>query len=193
MTFSYLHLKLLWSSGIYPNPRVKRRRWKAGIQTHSCANLGKKKKTMRMNKRKCGKSEGRRSRRKTEKRRSRGGQDRYDLSVRCPEFWCTWCHPHDRAVCRGHLPHYGKCMHLGQALAGSPTAWAGKMAHLQLLLHYVSKLCTLWIATVPSTCQATSWLPGLECLASGVRKVPRFNRRLLDDTELQTAKSTVTV
>lgn len=85
---------------------------------------------------------------KREKRRSREGQDWYDLSVRCPEFWCTRCHPHDRAVCRGHLPHYGKCMHLGQALAGSPTEWAGKMAHLQLLLHYVSKLCTPWTATV---------------------------------------------
>lgn len=44
-------------------------------------------------------------------------------------------------------------------------AWAGKMAHLQLLLHYVSKLCTPGIASSPeSRRQATSWLAGLECL-----------------------------
>ena len=31
----------------------------------------------------------------------------------------------------------------GAGLAGSSSAWAGKMAHWQLLLHYVSKLYTL--------------------------------------------------
>lgn len=154
---------------------------------------------MRMNKReKMWKGEGEEiAGERQKKRRSKGGQDRYNLSVRCPEFWCTRCHPHDRAVCRGHLPHYGKCMHLGQALAGSPTEWAGKMAHLQLLLHYVSKLCTPWIATAESKQRATSWLPGLECLGSvactsaqtGIRKAWLFYRWILDEAELQTSKS----
>lgn len=143
------------------------------------------------------KGEGKEMAGEREKRRSRGGQDRYDLSVRCPEFWCTRCHPHDRAVCRGHLPHYGKCMHLGQALAGSPTEWAGKMAHLQLLLHYVSKLCTPWTATVlrAGSKPQVGWLTWnvwegwcLRPLKLGYERRCVFNRWILDEAELHMSK-----
>ncbi len=137
MTFSYLHLKLPWSRGIYPNPRVKQSSRNTHTHMHKLRRGNKGSKREGRARKRCSKRE-----REREKRRCRGGKG-LALSVRCPELRCIRCHPHDRAVCRGHLPHYGKCMHLGQALAGSSSAWAGKMAHRQLLLHYVSKLYTL--------------------------------------------------
>lgn len=117
------------------NPTVKQSSTNAHLAPpHTLAQTWKNKNRTRTSKR--GREEMERGEGAAEGRSGTG------LSVRCPEFRRTRCHPHDRAVCRGHLPHYGKCMHLGQALAGSSSAWAGKMAHWQLLLGYVSKLYT---------------------------------------------------
>lgn len=85
-------------------------------------------------------------------------------------------------------------------LPGSATEWAGKMAHLQLLLHYVSKLCTLWMATVlrASGKPQVGWLvwnvPEVLCVRQLKLREERrsfffFNRWIQDETELQTSKS----
>ena len=140
MTFSYLHLKLPWSGGIYPNPTVKQSprnthantrlhthtRMHGCTHTHTCTNSGKETEQGKMRERREQERERERERARERERRevAEERRDWHCLSVRCPELRCTRCHPHDRAVCRGHLPHYGKCMHLGQALAGSSSAWA---------------------------------------------------------------------
>lgn len=141
MTFSYLHLKLPQSRGIYPNSIVEQ----SSRNTHTNLHKLRKRNWTREREREEEEQERdlAREREREKRERAEKGRDWHCLSVRCPELRCALCHPHDRAVCRGHLPHYGKCMHLGQALAGSSSAWAGKMAHWQLLLHYVSKLYTL--------------------------------------------------
>lgn len=100
-----------------PNPTVKQRSMNARLHKPPHTHLHK------LGKIKTKQGQAREGERRWRGERKRGegaaeGRTGTGLSVRCPEFQRTWCHPHDRAVCRGHLPHYGKCMHLGQARHG---------------------------------------------------------------------------
>lgn len=133
MTFSYLHLKLPWSGGIYPNPTVKQ----------SSRNKHKERNRRRTRKRK----EEWHERDIAREREKREGTEEGRTGTICQSDAQSFgvhgvtrkTEPSVEATC---LIMGNVCI-WGRLWLAHPQHGQGKKAHWQLLMHYVSKLYTM--------------------------------------------------
>lgn len=154
MTFSYLHLKLPWSGGIYPNPTVRQSSGNTRLQqtharTHTLAHLHQLRKTEQGLEWVQGGERERAGRHVAgeEKEQRKGGTGTVCQSDAQSGGVHGVTHTTEPSVEATCLIMGNVCI-WGRLWLAHPEHGPGKMARWQLLLHYVSKLYTLHAYTL---------------------------------------------